>query len=45
MRQCPARRSNIAPKIDGLSNRGQHIQSSDPPREINAAERQFPIAA
>jgi hypothetical protein len=31
--------------MDGLSKRGQQSQSSDPPREIKAAERQSPTMA
>jgi hypothetical protein len=37
--------SRIAAKIDGLSNRGQQSQSSDPYLETRAAERQSPTAA
>jgi hypothetical protein len=31
--------------MDGLSNRGQQSQSSDPRFEINAAERPLPMIA
>jgi len=35
----------MAAKIDGLSKRGQHSQSREPAREINAAERPSPTMA
>jgi hypothetical protein len=37
--------STIAPKIEGLSNRGQQSQSIEPCFEINAAERPSPMIA
>ena len=46
MLQWPPRfESKTAPKIDGLSNRGQQSQSSDARFEINAAERPLPMIA
>jgi hypothetical protein len=41
----PASGSRIAAKIDALSNRGQASQSSEPSREISAAERPLPMTA
>jgi hypothetical protein len=44
-RQDPACPSSIAPKIDGLSNRGQQSQSIDPLRPTSATVRPSPMAA
>ena len=41
----PAAGSRIAPNKDGLSNRGQQSQSSEPPREMRAADRESPTTA
>jgi hypothetical protein len=35
----------MAANSDGLSKRGQQSQSSEPPREIKAAERESPMTA
>jgi len=35
----------MAANTDGLSNRGQQSQSSEPPREIRAADRPSPTMA
>ena len=41
----PSRASSSAPKSEGLSNPGQQSQSTEPPREISAAERESPTSA
>src|SRR6266508_580895 len=38
--QCPAASSSSRPKIDGLSKRGKHSQSTDPSTVVKAAEWQ-----
>ena len=43
-RQLPASSSSSAPKIEGLSNRGQQSQSIEPSHPTSAIERQSPIA-
>jgi hypothetical protein len=45
LKRPPRRRSRSAPKIDGLSNRGQQSQSIEPQLETSAADRQSPITA
>src|SRR4051812_29545058 len=37
-RQCPALSSSSRPKTDGLSNRGKHSHSTDPPWSTSAQE-------
>jgi hypothetical protein len=41
----PRSLSSSAPKYDALSKRGQHSQSSEPVREMSAADRQSPTRA
>src|SRR5213082_1617161 len=41
----PFPKSRIAPKSEGLSNQGQHSQSSEPFLDISAADLQSPMMA
>jgi hypothetical protein len=45
MAKRPAAGSSSAASSDGLSGRGQHSQSIEPPRDTSAAERQLPMSA